>query len=81
VRRLTAVLRKQERLLATIQRQAWSDGTRRAVRTFVGDLRTLQTSIWNSLATRPRRPLLTIAQHVDALAEQWTTVASQLGAA
>ncbi|MBV8083376.1 MAG: hypothetical protein JO247_01040 [Chloroflexi bacterium] len=80
LRRLNAVLRKQEQRLARVQQQAWNDGTRKAIRSFVEDLGTLQTAIWNSLAKRPRSPLLRIAQRVDMLAEQWSVVANELAA-
>jgi len=74
--RLTRVLRRQEAVVGRLQRL---DGKgRRAIARLVVELRGLQRSMWGSLATRPRRPLLTAARQVDTLADQWSQVAKEL---
>jgi hypothetical protein len=75
------VLRQQDAVLKALQGPNVGRRERYAVARLIGNLRLLQRAIWNSLAGQRRQQLLQAARQVDALADQWSQLASQLGVA
>lgn len=76
--RLRKVLRRQDALIGFLQRQQFGAQQRRELARLRRELQTLQQAMWTSLAARPRARLLAAARQVDALAERWSVVASEL---